>query len=346
MKLRNWFFVGVALVASLLVSCDKESNAPVDKPTYDMSGFARGADVGWLTEMEQSGKKFYNSKGVETECLSLLRDLGVNSIRLRVWVNPTDGWCNMEDMLIKAKRAHALGMRLMIDFHYSDVWADPGKQFKPAAWGSLDLEGLKAAIAHHTEEVLNLLKSNGIEPEWVQVGNETGNGMLWDEGKASTNMGNYAALNNAGYDAVKRIFPAAKVIVHVQNGQDNELFRWLFDGLKSHGGKWDVIGMSLYPSSTNWSTMNTQCLTTINDMIARHGTEVVVCEVGMPWEFAVASFNFLQELRTKCEAIPNNKCLGIFYWEPQAYDSWKGYSLGAFNTQGRPTQALNAFKAK
>lgn len=98
-----------------------------------MSGFVRGADVSWLTEMESSGYKFYNAKGQEQECMSLLRDLGMNAIRLRVWVNPANptekdnvyGWCNKEDVVLKAWRAHNLGYRLMIDFHYSDAWADP-----------------------------------------------------------------------------------------------------------------------------------------------------------------------------------------------------------------------------
>lgn len=93
---------------------------------------------------------------------------------------------------------------------------------------------------------LNHIKNNGITPQWVQVGNETGNGMLWEDGKASTNMANYAALNNAGYDAVKAIFPTAKVIVHIQNGNDNSLFRWIFDGLKIT----EENGMSLACHST------------------------------------------------------------------------------------------------
>lgn len=164
--------------------------------------------------------------------MKLVQSLGVDAVRLRVWVNPQNGWCNQDDLLVKARRAKHLGMRLLIDFHYSDTWADPGQQNKPAAWSTLSFSELKAAVASHTTSVLQLLKDNGIQPEWVQVGNETGNGMLWEDGKASVNMANYAALNNAGYDAVKAILPNSKVIVHLQNGQDNSLFRWLFDGLK------------------------------------------------------------------------------------------------------------------
>lgn len=276
--------------------------------------------------------------------MKLVQSLGVDAVRLRVWVNPQNGWCNQDDLLVKARRAKHLGMRLLIDFHYSDTWADPGQQNKPAAWSTLSFSELKAAVASHTTSVLQLLKDNGIQPEWVQVGNETGNGMLWEDGKASVNMANYAALNNAGYDAVKAILPNSKVIVHLQNGQDNSLFRWLFDGLKNNGGKWDVIGMSLYPNKENWEAYNTACINNINDMISRYQSEVMICEVGMSWDEEEVAERWLKELLKAANGIPNQKVLGIFYWEPLAYAGWNGYTLGAFDNNGRPTKVWNAFK--
>jgi len=311
--------------------------------TSGIAPFASGADVSWVTQMEANGKKFYNSSGTHMECMTLLKSLGMNSIRLRVWVNPTDGWCNSQDLLVKAIRANNLGMRIMIDFHYSDWWADPSKQTKPAAWTSLSFTDLKKAVATHTTDVLNLLKTNGITPEWVQVGNETGNGMLWEDGRANINMANYAQLNNAGYDAVKAVFPDAKVIVHVQNGNDNGLFRWLFDGLKNNGARWDVIGMSLYPSIANWPAMNISCLANMNDMVSRYGKEVMICEVGMSWDQPLSTKNFLTDLIAKTKLVTGNKGLGLFYWEPECIYSWNQYSLGAFDNTGKPTVALDAF---
>jgi arabinogalactan endo-1,4-beta-galactosidase len=308
------------------------------------SFFAKGADVSWVTQMEATGKKFYNSTGTEMECMTLLKSLGMNSIRLRVWVNPVDGWCNSQDMLVKAIRANNLGMKIMIDFHNSDSWADPSKQTKPAVWTNLNFTDLKTALTNHTTDVLNLLKKNNITPEWVQVGNETGNGMLWEDGKASTNMTNYAALNNAGYNAVKAVFPNTKVVVHIQDGFNNTLFRWLFDGLKNNGGKWDVIGLSLYPSTTNWSTLDTQCLTNMNDMVSRYGKEVILCEVGMSWDSPNICKSFLTDLIQKTKSVTGNKGLGVFYWEPESYAQWSGYTLGAFDNKGKPTIALDAFK--
>lgn len=326
------------------ISCSNNDEPSVVTPTEDT--FAKGADVSWLTQMEATGKKFYNTAGAEMECMRLLKSYGMNSIRLRVWVNPSDGWCNKEDVLVKAWRAKNLGMRILLDFHYSDTWADPSKQTKPAAWSNLSFTELKSAVASHTTEVLTLLKSNGITPEWVQVGNETGNGMLWNDGKASENMAQYAQLTNAGYDAVKATFPDAKVVVHLQSGQDNGLFRWLFDGLKANGGKWDVIGMSLYPSADNMETMNADCLTNMTDMISRYGSEVMICEVGMNWDNPETTQAFLTKIITNTKSLPNGKGLGIFYWEPQAYGSWNGYTLGAFDNSGKPTAALDAFKDK
>lgn len=344
MNIKNIFLGTVwALIALTACSSDDKPVYP-EPPLYDMSGFAKGADVSWLTEMERSSIKFYDGNDREKECMALLRELGMNSIRLRVWVDPVDGWCNKSDLLVKAFRANNLGMRLMIDFHYSDTWADPGQQTKPAAWADMDMDELQEAVADHTRDILNELKAHDITPEWIQVGNETGNGMLWEEGKASVNMENYAKLNNAGYDAVKEVFPDAKVIVHLHGGHDNDLYRWLFDGLKNNGGKWDVIGMSLYPAADSWQQTNADCIANIRDMISRYDSEVMICEVGMPWDEAEACHDFLADLITKAKAIEDDRCLGVFYWEPQSYGGWKGYTLGAFDENGRPTVALDAFK--
>lgn len=344
-------FLSIILLLGIISFCPvlscKEKNSDtgtVIPPPPTPSNFAKGADVSWLTEMESSGKKFYNSAGAEKECMELLKSLGMNTIRLRVWVNPSPTWNNTSDVIVKALRAKNLGLRIMIDFHYSDSWADPGKQTKPAAWAGQDLATLKISLASHTTDVLTQLKNSGITPEWVQVGNETNDGMLWPEGKASTNMANFAQLVNAGYDAVKAVFPSAKVIVHISNGYNNSLFTWMFDGLKNNGAKYDVIGMSLYPTAANWASYNTQCLTNMNDMVARYSKEVMIVEVGMPWDNAADCNLFIKDLITKTQTVTGSKGLGVLYWEPQAYSGWKGYTLGAFDNSGKPTAALSAFQ--
>ena len=343
MKIKIISFALFLFFTGLTCKKGSSTNNPALIPAPTTAFFAKGADVSWLTQMESAGKKFYNNIGTETECMQLLKNAGVNSIRLRVWVNPAAGWCNSADVVVKAIRAKSLGMKILIDFHYSDDWADPGKQTKPAAWASQDIATLQTSIYNHTLSVMNALKTNGITPDWVQVGNETNDGMLWPQGKASANMAKYAKFFIAGYNAVKAASPTSKVMVHISNGYDNALFRWNLDGLKANGATWDIIGMSLYPSSANWSTLNNQCLTNMNDMVARYGSEVVVCEVGMSWDQEAACNAFITDLISKVKSIANNKGLGIFYWEPQAYNNWQGYTLGAFDNSGKPTVALNAF---
>ena len=340
--MKNTFKLSISFLLFLIsfTSAFAETNA---------TGFASGADVSWTTEMEASGKKFYDAAGTQTECMSLLKNLGMNSIRLRVWVNPTGAYNNKADVLAKAIRANNLGMRIMIDFHYSDTWADPANQTKPVAWTSLSLADLKTAVTTHTTDILSTLKTNGITPEWVQVGNETSNGMLWTDGKAATSMANYAALTTTGYNAVKAIFPNAKVVVHLNNGYDNSLYRWIFDGLKNNGGKWDVIGLSVYPpfytTANDWQNCNIKCLANMNDMVARYGSEVMVVECGMSWDAPATCKSFLTDLIAKTKSVTSGKGTGVFYWEPQCYGSWKGYSLGAFDNTGKPTIALDAFNS-
>ncbi|WP_411349927.1 arabinogalactan endo-beta-1,4-galactanase [Paenibacillus sp. WLX2291] len=307
------------------------------------TAFAKGADVSWLSEMENYNWSFYNDAGNKQDALQILKDHGVNSIRLRVWVNPSINFSNKADVVKQAVRAKNMGFRIMIDFHYSDKWADPAQQSKPSAWTSKDFSGLKQAVYDHTYDVLNTLKSQGVTPEWVQVGNETNDGMLWEDGRASKSMSNFAQLINSGYDAVKKVNSGTKVIVHLSNGYDNALFRWMFDGLKANGAKYDVIGMSLYPDKSNWKTLDQQALTNMNDMVSRYGKEVMVCEVGMDASDPTTAKAFLTDILAKTRSVSGGKGLGVFYWEPESYGTWYAYTKGAFDSKGKVTVALDAF---
>jgi arabinogalactan endo-1,4-beta-galactosidase len=308
-----------------------------DTPIY------KGADISWLTQMEDSGYQFYNSAGVSMDCMQLMQSLDINVIRLRVWVNPATRYNGTSDVVSKAVRAKKLGMRVLIDFHYSDTWADPGHQTVPAAWASYDFATLTNTVYTYTQSVLDSLQAAGVVPSWVQVGNETDNGMLWPDGMASTNMANYAALVSAGYRAVKSVSDTIQVIVHLSNGYDNGHFEWLFDGLKANGAQWDIIGMSLYPSATNWAVYDDSCLANMNDMVSRYKTPVMICEVGMPENDATTCESFITDLIHKVRSVSGSKGLGVFYWEPESYNNWQGYGLGAFDNTGKPTVAMNAF---
>ncbi|MBS1669422.1 MAG: glycosyl hydrolase 53 family protein [Bacteroidetes bacterium] len=341
------FVFGVILC--VFGGCKKTSGSPSVGSNTDSlknaSAFIKGADISWLTQMEAANIKFYDSIGNQKDCMQIMKGLGMNAIRLRAWVNPSNGWCNTHDLRLKAIRANNLGFKIMIDFHYSDVWADPAHQSIPIAWNSFGIDSLQTAVYNYTLELMDTLKANGIIPVWAQVGNETNDGMLWEDGRASTNMQNFALLINAGYNAIKKSSSdSTKVIIHISNGYDNALFRWIFDGLSSNHAKWDIIGMSLYPSTSNWQTLDAQCLTNMNDMVSRYHVPVMICEVGMDVTAATTCASFLMDIISKTKSVIGGNGLGVFYWEPECYNNWQGYSMGAFDNTGKPTIALNAFK--
>lgn len=336
-------FVHALLLAMLLPAMSAECKDPVKE-----SGFARGADVSWITQMESEGLKFYTpgDNRREMECMQLLRDYcGVNSIRLRVWVNPKDRWNSIEDVVVKAKRAEALGLRTMIDFHFSDTWADPGHQVMPEAWNGLSFDALTDAVGNHVTETLEALKQAGVTPEWVQIGNETTPGMMLPIGSVD-NPEQLTQLNNAGYDAVKAVFPEALVIVHLDSGNDRSIYDRMFDILENNGGRYDMIGMSLYPywaeqngENGGWEKVADDCIANINHLKQKYGKPVMICEIGMAYDQG----ELCKQLITK---MMNTDVEGIFYWEPEAPNGYNGgYNLGCFDNDA-PTVALDAFKIK
>ena len=329
------------------------------------NAFARGADVSWCTEMEADGRVFRNAEGTETELFALMKQIGMTAIRLRVWVNPTKygygAWCDKADVLAKAKRAHIQGLDLMIDFHYSDFFADPGTQNIPLDWADYPMDELKTAMTEHTKDVLQSLKNEGIEPRWVQVGNETNSGMLNPLGMIDWNKSgtarytNYVTLSNAGYDAVKEVLPDAQVIIHL-GGTENA--KWFFTDFKAAGGKFDMIGLSHYPTTAEWNSSsssathsNINAAKYVSEAIETFDVPVMICGTGFEsWQPEVAS-EVMHDLMNRMKQIP--QCAGVFYWEPEVDGQWRpayyqhlgwgAYGMGAFTTDGRPTAALDAF---
>ncbi|MGX8696480.1 MAG: glycoside hydrolase family 53 protein [Prevotella sp.] len=339
--------------------------------------FVKGADVSGLPRQEQRGIVFHDRNGQPRECLELLKnDYQMSAIRLRVWVEPTrDGSCDKHQLLGMAQRAKALGMDVMVDFHYSDWWADPGQQPIPQAWLGHSYEQMKEDLRLHTIEVLTLLKQNGIEPRWVQVGNETSNGLLWSvesdergwpvknsEGKNTIihSMGHiqtepqqYAGFIRTGYDAVKEVFPQAIVIVHLDNGYKPELYDWNLGVLQQYGARFDMVGMSLYPY---WALRShpelkadqviTDCMANIRHVSEKFGCDVMIVETG--FEVDLQHPEKMEEGRRQltriireAQTLTDGHCRGVFYWEPQTLPG--GYRLGAFGSNGEPTAIMEAF---
>ncbi|QZK91738.1 arabinogalactan endo-1,4-beta-galactosidase [Flavobacterium sp. CHNK8] len=313
------------------------------------SAFAKGADVSWLPQMEATGYRFYDTDGNEKDCLQLLKERGMNTIRLRVFVNPSQdkasGHCSKEETVAMALRAQKAKMRIMIDFHYSDTWADPAKQAKPAAWANLSFDALQQKVYEHTFDVLTALKKAGVTPEWVQVGNEIPGGMLWPDG-STNNWTQLAQLLNKGYEATKAVNAKIKVIVHVDEGNNNEKFRWFFDKATEHLVKYDVIGLSYYPFwiKKDYSETIADLQKNLNDMASRYQKEVMVVEVGGVDEQVQNTKELLAATIKAVRAVPDNKGLGVLYWEPQGAKYWSGYGLSAWQPDGKPSPALDAFK--
>ena len=363
---RFTLIAALAVFVSIVSGCKSEPD------------FWLGADLGWITEYEAKGHKFYNAAGEEMECTALMKELGLNAVRHRVWVDPSahGNWCSKEDLLVKCQRAKALGMAIMVDFHYSDWWADPQKQNIPAAWSGHSYEQMKEDLAAHTVEVLTYLKENGITPKWIQVGNETRNGFLWtvesneygwpklDEngnttiiesmGHVVNNPEQYAGLFAAGYDACKSVFPDAIVMVHLDNGFDKDLYDFNLGVLKAGGAKWDMIGMSLYPYwamdggfRDDAETTITDCIENIKYVGKKFGCDVMIVETGFLVDESkpeVIEESRRQLARVIRESIENTDgiCKGVFYWEPECRPSQ--YKLGAFTEDGHPTVIMDAFK--
>lgn len=339
-------WTGLLGLLFLVVSCNSKDSYIPDP----VGSYARGADCSWLTEQEQDGVLFADSLGRETECMRLMRNYGINAVRLRVWVNHATGWCNKEDVLVKAKRAHDLKLRIMIDFHYSDYFADPSTQTKPTAWQNYTLDQLCKAVADHTTDVLNALSAQGITPEWVQVGNETTNGMLWPTGQLWSADGdmpdgwkNYALLERAGYDAIKAVFPDTKVVVHIDNAYKNN--NWFYQRLLQNGGRFDIIGLSHYPmkyewSGLSWQEMNAAAIRNMALLHSEFNVPVMLAEIGTLGTSAQENTAAQVMSGLLTELKKNEWFAGVFYWEPQIFNDWRpkeyipagwsAYDMGAF----------------
>ena len=335
----------------------QEQPAAVQTP-----GFAKGADISWASEMEKSGKTFRKADGTTADIFDVLKDCGINSIRLRVWVNPTGGWSGKDDVAALALRAAKAGMALMIDFHYSDFFADPSRQTFPKDWEADKADAAKTAarIKTHTTDVLNALKDKGVSPAWIQIGNETRNGFLWPLGQLWDNSGDisggwarFVQLYNAGYDAAKAVFPQAAVMPHLNNAwEDND---WWFKKFKAQGARFDAIALSHYPQTESGKTaeqVNSSALARISALASAYSVPVYVAEVGVKPATESASAAVLQAFMDGVSKI--NACKGVFYWEPEVYGGWKpavysslgwgSYDMGAFLSDGRPSSIMNVFK--
>ncbi len=334
----------------------------------------RGADISSLKKSEDKGGRYRDADGAPALALDVLHDHGLNYARLRVWVDSPDGYHGRAQLLEMAQRLKAAGLELLVDFHYADSWADPGKQPKPRAWEDLDFTGLRAAVYAHTAEICNSLAAQGTPPAMVQIGNEITNGMLWPDGKNDRSFEPLAALLEAGIRAVHETVPEARVMLHVDNGGNNALYRWWFDNVLAQHVPFDLIGVSYYPY---WHGTLADLQNNLDDIARRYGKDIVVVEtayaftpddaddyeniVGMSLVCPGYPFTpegqtrILADLKNVVRAVPNGHGLGVMWWdatwiavpgngwdpaEPAAANNWENQAL--FDFEGRPLPALRS----
>ncbi|GIV73485.1 arabinogalactan endo-1,4-beta-galactosidase [Caldilinea sp.] len=330
----------------------------------------RGADISSLKKSEDKGGLYADENGVLGDALAILRDHGVNFARIRVWVNSPDEYHGKVQLLEMAERLKKHNMGLLVDFHYSDTWADPGKQTKPKAWEALDFTELQQAVYDHTLEICNTLKTQA-PPAIVQIGNEITNGMLWPDGKNDRNFKNLAALLKAGYRAVKTCSPSTKIMLHLDQGGKNELYRWWFDAILEQGVDFDVIGISYYPY---WHGSLAHLQHNLDDLATRYQKDLIIVETAYPFTdkendiepniirsqplpgyrlTPEGQAQMLRDIMNIMRAVPNGRGLGIFWWDatwtavpgngwdpanPDSGNGWENQAL--FDYQNRALPAL------
>jgi len=313
--------------------------------------FIKGMDISTWLELERLGAKFYD-EGKEGNLLSILKSYGTNSIRLRLWNDPYSedgkpygaGTNDLAATIIMSQRAKEQGMGILLDLHYSDFWADPGKQFVPKAWRGLDVSGLENAVYDFTKATLIALKQVDVFPTMIQIGNELSNGLLFPYGKYPE-YENIARFVSAGIKAVRDVDVGLPVMLHLDNGGNNELYRDWFDHYFERGEDFEVIGLSYYPF---WHGSIQGLEDNMVDIAKRYNKDLILAEVSMGFtmedyqdyeglageerkgyatrqalvdqiEYPMTEqgqADFMQDIMTRIVRVPDGRGLGFYYWEP------------------------------
>ncbi|MEI7732001.1 MAG: glycosyl hydrolase 53 family protein [Verrucomicrobiota bacterium] len=271
--------------------------------------FMLGADISWIPEQEAKGRKFQDGAQAK-DIFTIVKEHQFNWIRLRLFNNPrattngysVQGFCDLDNTRKMAKRIQQAGLKFLLDFHYSDTWADPGHQYKPAAWKELPMDQLTKAVREYTRDTIRSLAAAGTPPQMVQVGNEISNGMLWPDGKI-TRFDQLAELFKAGAAGVREADPKIKVMLHLALGGDNAKSRWFLDQARQRGVEFDILGQSYYPK---WHGTPNDLRTNLTDLAGRY-----------PWPIIVVEYSeHKREVNSIVQALPNGKGQGTFIWEP------------------------------
>jgi arabinogalactan endo-1,4-beta-galactosidase len=362
----------VLVLAVVLAACGGTDGAG-PSPTRDTVAL-RGADISALERIEQAGAVFRDG-GQPGDAIAILRAHGANLFRLRLFVDPSGQEVQVNDLAYTvrmAQRVKAAGARLLLDIHYSDTWADPGRQETPAAWAALSMDSLEVRVETYTDSVITALKQAGALPDIVQVGNEVDAGMLWPFGQlrydadSLPSWDRFTRLLKAGARGVRGALATGdtvRIMVHYSRGGDAGGTRWFFDHLVSAGVPFDLIGVSYYPF---WHGGVGSLRANIRDAAQRYGRDIMVVETTYPWraggwESMVTSgtamvwpvtpqgqADFLADVMSAVAAVPGGRGIGVVWWYPEAIQVpglfiWGGGSLSLFDAGGNVLPAAARF---
>lgn len=304
--------------------------------------FVKGMDISMTKELEDHGA-IYRLHGKETDIFRILQTCGTDMIRLRLWNDPYDtngepyggGQNDLATTIELCERTKNNGMEILLDFHYSDFWADPAKQVKPKAWKNLTGDTLVNAVHHYTTKVLMALKERGLAPAMIQIGNEITKGLLWDEGHVD-HTAQMASLLSAGLSSAREICPDAKLILHLDAGTDREMYQSWFQSIEPFELDFDMIGMSYYP---HWNGSLDKLLENMNEVSQAYKKDVLITETSIGYTTKTfgckgtvygkeeeiktgypateeGQERFLRELCQTVRAVQDGHGAGFFYWEP------------------------------
>lgn len=338
--------------------------------------FLAGADISMLPTLEQNGA-VYRQDGQPGDALKILRDHGCNLFRVRLFVHPTNdyasSWGAVQDLsYVKglARRVKAVGGVFLLDIHYSDTWADPGKQYIPAAWKDLDFEALRQKVHDYTASVLNELQADGELPDMVQVGNEITSGMMWPAGKVlnappdrrDEQWRRFGQLFHAGARAVREFSTPShpvRIVLHISGGGRAGLPKWFFSKFNQDSADYDIIGLSFYPA---WNDSITALKKNMNDLIESQHKDIFLAETSYPWHpldgisgsvmqwpcTKAGQMQFLHDLISVLHAAPEGHGLGFCWWYPEAIpmrhmEIWRDGGEGLFDREGNVLPAMDLF---
>jgi arabinogalactan endo-1,4-beta-galactosidase len=339
----------------------------------EITPFVLGADVSALDVYEEKGATYRDREGRAGDALKILRADGFNCFRLRLFVEPKHEGIVTNDLdytLALAKRVKASGASFMLDIHYSDTWADPAKQFKPAAWEKLAFDELVGAIRVYTTTVLRRFAEEGVSPDYLQLGNEITNGMLWPDGRVEFRgtdqeaaWGRLSQLLRAAFDGAAEVYaagPRPKLILHIESMGEPERSIWYFQNIQAAGLSFDIIGMSYYPEWHGGVDALRSTLMAVADAFKK---PLLVIETAYPWKndphwtdkkhlnwplTREGQKTFIEDVVAVVRTLPAGLGAGVCYWHPESIrvsglKAWLGGSCALFDDEGRILPAARAF---